>query len=76
MLTKWLFIVALILVIGVSACGQGKRCEFVAEFPPQNPSVPTKTCAYRCRGYGALATFPWNKDLPCPPSFDGKCAGT
>ena len=47
-----------------------KRCEFIQEFPGK-PNSAFKTCAYDCKGYGALATFPWPKDLPCPESFDG-----
>lgn len=47
-----------------------KRCEFIQEFPGK-PNSAFKTCAYNCKGYGALATFPWPKDLPCPDSFDG-----
>ncbi len=47
-----------------------KRCEFILE-TSGNPNSAFKTCAYKCKGYGALATFPWPKDLPCPGSFDG-----
>ena len=45
------------------------RCEFVYEAPPP-PNAVFKVCAYDCLGYGALATFPWPADLPCPGSFD------
>lgn len=54
---------------------QRKRCEFAGEFINPNPNVTTKICTYKCKGYGALATFPWPKDLPCPPSFDGNFPG-
>ncbi|GET43672.1 hypothetical protein MiSe_84970 [Microseira wollei NIES-4236] len=50
---------------------QKKRCEFAGEFVSGSPDSPNKICAYKCKGYGALATFPWPKDQPCPPSFDG-----
>ncbi len=53
----------------------GKRCEYVGEFFSPDPNVTTKTCAYKCKSYGALATFPWSKDQPCPPSFDGNFPG-
>ena len=49
--------------------GRNFRCEFAHEF--SIPGRPTKTCAYNCLGYGALATFPWPSELPCPPSFNG-----
>lgn len=51
-----------------------KRCEYKGEFS-NNPNSTEKTCAYKCRGYGALATFPWPKNQPCPPSFDGNFPG-
>lgn len=52
-----------------------KRCEYFGEFISPDPKNPFKTCVYRCKGYGALATFPWSKDKPCPPSFDGNFPG-
>lgn len=51
-----------------------KRCEYQGEFFG-NPNSPQKTCSYKCKGYGALATFPWSKNKPCPPSFDGNFPG-
>jgi len=53
----------------------GKRCEYVREFLSGDPKNPCKICAYKCKGYAALATFPWPKDKPCPPSFDGNFPG-
>lgn len=50
-----------------------KRCEFVGAFASSNPDV--KICTYRCRGFGALATFPVRRNKPCPPSFDGLFPG-
>jgi hypothetical protein len=47
-----------------------KRCEFIYE-DKGRPNSAFRICAYKCRGYGALATFPWPKDLKCPESFDG-----
>jgi hypothetical protein len=52
-----------------------KRCEYVGEFFSPNPNNPLKVCAYKCRGYNALATFPWDKNKPCPPSFDSNFPG-
>jgi RHS repeat-associated protein len=46
-----------------------KRCDFVWETPP-TPNSAFRICAYDCKGYGGIATFPWPKDLPCPKSFD------
>jgi hypothetical protein len=51
-----------------------KRCEFAGEFKSPK-DTKSKTCAYKCRGYGALATFPWPIDQTCPPSFDGNFPG-
>jgi hypothetical protein len=51
-----------------------KRCEFAGEFKSPN-STTSKTCSYRCRGYGALANFSWPIDKTCPPSFDGNFPG-
>jgi RHS repeat-associated protein len=54
------------------ACGQngannGYRCVLVAEVP--GPSGTT--CAYRCKGYGALATFPKPAGMAsCPKGFN------
>ena len=76
-----LFPLLLGLLLALSDCSKRspemdrKRCEFVGEFPPQNPNSPLKTCGYQCRGYGAIATFPWDKDKPCPPSFNGDFPG-
>lgn len=50
-----------------------KRCEFVGEYTSKDPNQ--KICGYRCKGYGAIATFPWPKNQPCPPSFDGNFPG-
>jgi hypothetical protein len=50
-----------------------KRCEFQGEY--SSPNSDMKTCAYKCKGYGALATFAWKKSLKCPPSFDGNFPG-
>jgi hypothetical protein len=50
-----------------------KRCEFQGEY--NSPNSDMKTCAYKCKGYGALATFAWKKSLKCPPSFDGNFPG-
>ena len=52
-----------------------KRCEYFGEFLSPDPKTPFKTCAYKCRGYGAIATFQWPKDQPCPPSFEGNFPG-
>ena len=52
-----------------------KRCEYMEEFFGSNPNSNLKICAYKCRGYNALATFPWDKNKPCPPSFDGNFLG-
>jgi hypothetical protein len=52
-----------------------KRCTYCGEYTNSNPNNPLKICAYKCRGYGAIATFPWTKDQPCPPSFDGNFPG-
>jgi hypothetical protein len=51
-----------------------KRCEFAGEFKSPK-DTKSKTCSYRCRGYGALANFPWPIDQTCPPSFDGNFPG-
>lgn len=56
-------------------CLDRKRCEYAGEFRSPDPTVTVKSCAYRCRGYGALATFEWPVDAPCPPSFDGNFPG-
>ncbi|EDX82443.1 hypothetical protein S7335_1147 [Synechococcus sp. PCC 7335] len=45
------------------------RCQLIHETPAPADSE-FKTCAYNCRGYGAGATFPWPKDLPCPGGFN------
>lgn len=70
-------IVAGILLVWIcTACGSSgstKRCVFVGEFANPNPSK--KICGYKCRGYGAIATFEWDKNKPCPPSFDGNFPG-
>lgn len=52
-----------------------KRCEYMGEFFSSNANNPLKVCAYKCKGYNALATFPWDKNKPCPPSFDGNFPG-
>lgn len=41
----------------IQASTSGKRCQFQGEYLG-NPNSTQKTCAYKCRGYGALATFP------------------
>lgn len=56
-------------------CETPKRCIYIGESLSPNPSETMKVCMYKCRGYGAIATFPWNKDLPCPPSFNGLFPG-
>ena len=40
-----------------------------------DPTSNFKICAYKCKGYAALATFPWPKDRPCPQSFDENFPG-
>jgi RHS repeat-associated protein len=37
-------------------------CSFVGEAP----GSPCKVCMYRCRGYGAIVTFPQATGKPCP----------
>lgn len=58
----------------IAANTTGKRCQFQGEYFG-SPNSTQKGCAYKCRGYGALATFPWPKNQPCPPSFDGNFPG-
>ncbi len=53
-----------------------KRCEYCGEYRHPDPNNPFKICAYKCKGYGAIATFPWPTDKPCPPSFDSNFPGT
>ena len=48
----------------------------MGEFFSPNPNNSLKVCAYKCKGYNALATFAWDKNKPCPPSFDGNFPGT
>ena len=55
---------------------ENKRCEYIGEFPSLDPTNPFKICAYKCKGYSAIATFPWPKDKSCPPSFNGNFPGT
>jgi hypothetical protein len=65
-----------ISAIGNSASSsQKKRCEYAGEFKSPDPKVTVKSCAYNCRGYGALATFEWPLNKACPPSFDGNFPG-
>jgi hypothetical protein len=52
-----------------------KRCEYIGEFFASDSNKSLKICAYKCKGYNALATFPWDKNKPCPPSFDGNFPG-
>jgi hypothetical protein len=53
-----------------------KRCELATDIPKIPSKDPnTQICAYRCKGYGALATFAWPASQPCPPSFDGNFPG-
>ena len=52
-----------------------KRCEYSGEFLSPDPTSNFKICAYKCKGYAALATFPWPKDRPCPQSFDENFPG-
>ncbi|MBE9040707.1 hypothetical protein IQ235_07930 [Oscillatoriales cyanobacterium LEGE 11467] len=65
--------ILLLWMHGLMSCGSTKRCVFVGEFSNPNPSK--KMCGYKCRGYGAIATFEWDKNKPCPPSFDGNFPG-
>lgn len=58
----------------IQANTSGKRCQFQGEFVG-TPNSTQKSCAYKCKGYGALATFPWPRNQPCPPSFDGNFPG-
>ena len=43
------------------------RCTYVGE---SGATSAIKTCMYRCKGYGAIATFPWPSDQQCPDSFN------
>lgn len=52
-----------------------KRCEYSGEFLSADPNSDYKICAYKCKGYAALATFPWPKDRPCPQSFNENFPG-
>lgn len=46
------------------------RCTLVAEVT--NPRNGDTTCGYKCKGWGAIATFPLPPDMKsCPKGFDG-----
>lgn len=68
-------LLALLLMGCSNTCPDLKRCEYAGEFRSPDPTVTVKSCAYRCRGYGALANFEWPVNQPCPPSFDGNFPG-